>query len=77
MLRASIRDWFCMTVLAHWLGHATPAQMYALGSDIVRRAVEIENPVEAGHNLQAEVMVYRQLDDEFVPQEQEQKWGPA
>lgn len=75
MLRASIRDWFCMLVLAFWLRKATPEQMNALGADLIRRGVELKSPTQPGQ-APVQVMAYRELDDEFVPQEQG-KWGPA
>jgi hypothetical protein len=38
-MRASIRDWITMTVLAHWLSKASAPQVIALGSDLVGRGV--------------------------------------
>lgn len=67
MLRAQLRDWFAMRVVAWWLKEATVEQALALGKHLVRHGIQ----AQTGQDLAPEVEIHY---GPAVEVQQGQKW---
>lgn len=70
MLRAQLRDWIAMLLVAWWLKGATAEQAIALGKHLVRHGIM----EQTGQSLAPEVQIHYVESPEVVEQEHQQKW---